>query len=440
MSESVVLKGQTLSFVADPFLTPPEEALSHEADGAVWLADGRIQAVGPAERVIAAAGSGVALVDYGDSLIAPGFVDCHAHYPQLEAIASHGAQLLEWLETYTFPTERRFADPDHARVAADFYLEDSLRHGVTSACVYATVHAASVDALFEAAAAGGRRMACGKVLMDRNAPEYLLDTAQSGYDASKALIDRWHGKGRNCYAVTPRFAATSTPEQLEAAAALWRECPGALMQTHLSENVDEIAWVGGMFPGAPDYFGVYQQFGLAGPGAIFGHGIHLTERERAAIAETGSAIAHCPTSNLFIGSGLFDLAGLAQGDAPVGVGLATDVAGGSSMSMFRTMLAAYEIAQLKGFNLHPVQAWHLATVGSARVMGMADLVGNLAPGLEADVIVIDPRSTPLIERRMSRAESVRDVLFAQIVLADDRAIEAAYVAGALAYERGAPRD
>jgi guanine deaminase len=427
MKQGVVLKGQTLSFVADPFSSPPDDTIEHHADGAVWMADGLIKAVGPAGAVLAKAGD-ADVIDYGDSLISAGFVDCHAHYPQLGVIASYGAQLLEWLEEYTFPAESAFGDSLYARAAADFYLAECLNNGTTSASVYGTVHAQSVDAFFEAASARNMRMAGGKVMMDRNAPDNLRDTAQSSYDDSKALLEHWHGKGRNAYAITPRFAPTSTPGQLEAAGALWREHPSAIMQTHLSENADEIGWVRGLYPDAPDYLGVYERFGLTGEGAIFGHAIHLEPRERAVLAESGSAIAHCPTSNLFIGSGLFDLADLKLG-AGIRVGLASDVAGGTSLSMFKTMLAAYEIAQLNGYSLHPAQAWRLATMDAAETMGMADKIGNLAPGMEADVIVINSRSTPLIAARVERAESLRDLLFAQIVLADERAIEAVYVAG-----------
>lgn len=432
MAADLVLKGQTFGFVDDPFVVGPDAAVRHIPDGAVWMADGRIRRVGPAAEVLAEA-HGVAVVDHGDSLIQAGFVDCHAHYPQLGVIAAYGTQLLDWLERYTFPEERRFADIDYAAERAAFYLDACLANGTTTASVFGTVHPQSVDAFFQAAEARGLRMACGKSLMDRNAPDGLRDTAIDGYDQSKALIDRWHGRGRNIYAVTCRFAVTSTPEQMEATGALWREAPGAVMQTHLSENHDEIAWVARLFPDAADYLAVYQRYGLAGPGAIFGHAIHLTERERRALAETGSAVAHCPTSNLFIGSGLMDLAGLKN--AGVGIGLATDVAGGSSLSMFQTMRAAYEVAQLRGHSLHPAEAWHLATVESARAMGVADRVGNLAEGMEADVIVIDPRSTPIIRQRVARAESLWDVLFAQMILADDRAIRAAYVAGAPACAR-----
>ncbi|MCH8139092.1 MAG: guanine deaminase [Proteobacteria bacterium] len=433
MTDRLVLKGQTLTFTDDPFRVGPEAAVAHQSDGAVWIEDGLIRAVGPAEEILERAPT-APVVDYGDCLITAGFVDCHAHYPQLSMVASYGEQLLEWLEKYTFPTESAFADTDHARAAAGFFLDQCLRNGITTSSVYATVHPGSVDAFFEAASARGLRMGCGKVLMDRNAPDALRDTAQTGYDQSKALIERWHGIGRNIYAITPRFAPTSSPAQLEAAGALWKEYPDTLMQTHLSENPKEVAWVAELFPEAPDYFGVCEEFGLAGPGAIFGHAIHLTARERAAIRDTGSAIAHCPTSNTFMGSGLFDMEGLRDSARPVTVGLATDVAGGSSLSMFATMRTAYEIAQLRGYSLHPAKAWYLASAGSAAAMRLDRRIGNLAPGMEADMVVIDLASTPLIARRMAGADSLWDALFAQIILADDRAIRATYAAGRLVFQ------
>ena len=301
-----------------------------------------------------------------------------------------------------------------------------LRNGTTTVSSYCTVHPRSADAFFAAANKRDMRVAGGKVMMDRNAPPGLLDTPQSGYDDSKALIARWHAKGRNVYAVSPRFAPTSSPEQLEAAGALWREHPGTLMQTHVSENAKEIAWVRELYPDAPDYFGVYERFGLAGPGANFGHAIHLSERERSAFRASGSGISHCPTSNTFIGSGLFDLAGFTPA---VPVGLATDIGGGSSFSMFATMRTAYEIAQLRGRSLHPAQAYYLASLGSARVLQMHHQIGNLAPGYEADVIVLDPRSRPVLAERVSAARSIEDVLFALMILGDDRAVKAVYVAG-----------
>ena len=433
MAENLVLKGQTLSFADDPFLVGPEAAVEHYSDGAVWMQDGLIRGVGPAMEILDTA-TGATVVDYGDYLITAGFVDCHAHYPQLPIIASYGEHLLAWLEKYTFPIERRFNDPGHARAAADLFLDECLRNGITTSSVYATVHSSSVDAFFEAATERNLRMACGKVLMDRNAPEELCDTAESGYEQSKALIGKWHQVDRCVYAITPRFAPTSTPAQLEAAGELWKEHPDALVQTHLSENAKEITWVAELFPEAPDYFGVYEHFGLTGPGAIFGHAIHLTEREQAALRQSGSAIAHCPTSNTFIGSGLFDMAGLREGAQPVIVGLATDVAGGSSMSMFDVMRTAYEISQLRGYSLHPAKAWYLASVGSAKAMQLDDRIGNLAPGFEADVTVIDLVSTPLIEQRMAGADTLWDALFAQMILADDRAIRATYAQGRLAHQ------
>ena len=433
MAENLVLKGQTLSFADDPFLVGPEAAVEHYSDGAVWMQDGLIRGVGPAMEILDTA-TGATVVDYGDYLITAGFVDCHAHYPQLPIIASYGEHLLAWLEKYTFPIERRFNDPGYARAAADLFLDECLRNGITTSSVYATVHSSSVDAFFEAATERNLRMACGKVLMDRNAPEELCDTAESGYEQSKALIGKWHQVDRCVYAITPRFAPTSTPAQLEAAGELWKEHPDALVQTHLSENAKEITWVAELFPEAPDYFGVYEHFGLTGPGAIFGHAIHLTEREQAALRQSGSAIAHCPTSNTFIGSGLFDMAGLREGAQPVIVGLATDVAGGSSMSMFDVMRTAYEISQLRGYSLHPAKAWYLASVGSAKAMQLDDRIGNLAPGFEADVTVIDLVSTPLIEQRMAGADTLWDALFAQMILADDRAIRATYAQGRLVHQ------
>tara|TARA_Y100001968_G_scaffold299629_1_gene310443 strand:- start:2473 stop:3780 length:1308 start_codon:yes stop_codon:yes gene_type:complete len=433
MPKSIILKGQVLAFKDDPFAVDLDDAVSHEVSGAVWIEDGFIRSTNRADTLIAEA-EDVPVYDYGDSLIVAGFIDCHSHYPQLPIIASYGEQLLEWLEKYTFPREAAYSDSGIAKEAAEFFLEENLRNGITTSSVYATVHPESVDAFFEAASMRNLRMACGKVLMNRNAPKNLTDTVQSGYDDTKNLIERWHGKGRNIYAITPRFAITSTPEQLESAGALWSEYPDVLMQTHLSENHDELQWVAELFPNEKDYFHVYEKYGLTGPGAIFGHAIHLKEREREAIYNSGSAIAHCPTSNTFIGSGLFDMKGLRGGLRPINTGLATDVAGGSSLSMLATMRTAYEIAQLQGYSLHPLKNWYLASVGAAKTMHIEDRVGNIAPGMEADITIIDLKSTPLIARRVSQAENFWDILFAQIILGDDRAIKATYVFGELVYE------
>ncbi len=431
---SFVALGQTVSFVDDPFRVGPDQAVDHHSKGAVWVEDGLIKAVGPAAEIRQAARD-VPVVDYGTGVIMAGFVDCHAHYPQISMIASYGEQLLDWLQKYTFPTEALFDNPAHGKAAAALFFDQCARNGITTSSVFATVHPASVDGFFEIATERNLRMVCGKVMMDRNAPDNLLDTAQTGYDQSKTLIEKWHGRGRNVYAITPRFAPTSSPEQLRAAGDLWAEFPDTLMQTHLSENSDEIAWVKDLFPDAPDYFGVYEQYGLTGPGSIFGHAIHLSERERSAFKETGSAIAHCPTSNMFIGSGLFDMQGLRDGDHPVTIGLATDIAGGTSLSMFATLRGAYEIAQLRGYSLHPAKAWYVATVGSAKTLRLDHCIGNLATGYEADLMVIDLASTAIIANRVARAQDIWDALFVQMIMADDRAIAATYCGGKLIYNR-----
>lgn len=420
-----ILLGQTLSFAADPFSEGPRAA-RHERRGAVAIAEGVIRDVGRAEEV-RARHPGARVTDLGDALLSAGFVDAHVHYPQTAIIASWGKRLIDWLETYTFPEEMRFGDPAHARAIAERYLDIVLAHGTTTVASYCTSHPESVDAFFEAAAARNMRVAAGKTCMDRNAPAALLDTPRRAYDESLALLRRWHGRGRAEYVITPRFAPTSTPEQLEALGALWAAHPDCLMQTHLSEQLEEIAWVRTLFPDARDYLDVYERFGLLGPRAVYGHAIHLTEREIARLSEVGAALVHCPTSNTFIGSGLFDLAGLA-GAGPR-IGLATDTGGGSSFSMLRTMAAAYEIGQLRGHAPHPAELWWLATEGSARALRMDDRIGNLVPGREADIIAIDLRSTPAIAQRADRADDFWEMLFPTIMMGDDRAIRTVRVAG-----------
>lgn len=420
-----LLIGQTLSFADDPFAAGPDAA-RHSARAGVLVDGGRIVALGDPET-LRAANPGARVHDYGQALISAGFVDAHIHYPQTAIIASWGKRLIDWLNGYTFPEETRFADPEHARLAAETCLDLMLANGTTTVCSYATIHPASVDALFTAAQARGMRVLTGKTCMDRNAPDGLRDTAQSAYDDSRALIGRWHGVDRLSYVITPRFAPTSTPEQLEALGALWAAHPGLLMQTHLSEQAEEIVWVRDLFPDARDYLDVYERFGLIGSGALFGHAIHLTPRERARLHETGAALIHCPTSNAFIGSGLFDMAGLkAEGQR---VGLATDIGGGSSFSMLRTMAAAYEIGQLNGAALHPAHLWWLATAGSAASLGLSDRIGNLAVGMEADLAVINLASTPAIAQRAARARDLWEAVFPTIMMGDDRAIQAIWVNG-----------
>ncbi len=418
-----LLLGQVLSFDGDPFVLGPEAARVNEA---VLVDGGRIRAVGNA-KTLRTTHPQARVTDYGKALISAGFVDAHVHYPQTAIIASWGKRLIDWLNQYTFPEEMRFADPAYAAEVASRYFDLALAHGTTSMCSYATIHPASVDAFFDQAQARGLRAFAGKTCMDRNAPEGLRDTAQSAYDDSKALLTKWHGKDRLSYVITPRFSPTSTPEQLAAMGALWREHPDCLMQTHLSEQTDEIAWVKDLFPQSRDYLDTYEAQGLLREGAVYGHAIHLTAREKARLAEAGASVVHCPTSNTFIGSGLFDM-GLTQS---LRVGLATDTGGGSSFSMLRTMAAAYEVAQLRGQALHPAQLWWLATQGSARALRAEHQIGNIAVGQEADLVVVNLASTPAIEQATRRAEDIWQALFPTIMLGDDRAIQAVWALGRL---------
>ncbi|MEO1549413.1 MAG: guanine deaminase [Pseudomonadota bacterium] len=424
--QTTLLLGQTLRFRNDPFLHGLDGAVEHHHTGAVALKGGRIVAVGD-RSALRASYPQRQEIDHGTALLLPGFVDAHAHYPQTAIIASWGKRLIDWLNDYTFPEEMRFSDLSYARQIAKRYFDLSLSNGITSSALFATVHPQSVDAVMAEAQTRGLRVLAGKVMMDRNAPEGLCDTAQSSYDDSAALITKWHGQDRLRYAITPRFAPTSSPAQLEAAAALWAAHPDTALQTHLSEQREEIAWVRDLFPKARDYLDVYEQAGLLGQGGIFGHAIHLEDRERTALSQAGASIAHCPTSNTFIGSGLFQLA-RARADG-ITVGLATDVGGGSSFSMLRTMAAAYEVGQLTGRALHPAELLWTATEASARALGLGGVIGTLSPGAEADVIALDLASTPVIAQRAARAQDVWEALFPTLMLGDDRAISAVYIQG-----------
>ena len=417
--------GQTLAFEGNPFERGPDAA-RHDSRGAIAVAGGKIVATGQAET-LRAAYPGAGCIDHGTGLLSAGFIDAHVHFPQTAIIASWGKRLIDWLNTYTFPEETRFADPDYAATIAARYFDLTLAQGTTTACSFATIHSESVDAFFAEAQKRGLRALTGKTCMDRNAPEGLRDTAQSAYDDSKALAARWHGVDRLSYVVTPRFSPTSTPDQLAAIGALWAEHPDCLMQTHLSEQTDEIAWVKSLFPEARDYLDTYEKFGLLGANGLYGHAIHLEPREIDRLREVDAALVHCPTSNAFIGSGLFDMAGLSA--AGLRIGLATDTGGGSSFSMLRTMASAYEIGQLRGTPLHPAQLWWLATLGSARALRLDTRIGNLAPGMEADFIVVDLASTPAIAQATTRAATIWEALFPTIMMGDDRAIAATYIAG-----------
>lgn len=433
-TQASAIRGHIISLAGDPFVIGSDAALVSHPDGVVVTQNGIITAVG-AYAELRDQLTGVDVDHFPGQIISAGFVDTHAHYTQTGIIASYGSQLIEWLENYTFPEEQRFQDPEYAAAAASLYFDQLLSNGTTTALAFCATYPASVDAFFAEATRRNMRMAGGKVLMDRHAPKALLDTAQSAYDDSLALIDRWHGVGRNHYAVTPRFAPTSTQEQLKAAAALLDARPGTLMHTHVCENHDEISWVRELFPHSEGYLDVYDRAGLLRPGAVLAHGVHLTENELARVHFTGSAIAHCPSSNNFLGSGLFDLHAAKHADRPVTVGLGTDIGAGTSFSLLTTMGEAYKVAHLGGHPLDAVKLFYLATLGGAETLGLAGHIGSISPGKDADLVVLDPAATPLLAHRTARAETPEDVLFALALMGDDRAVTATYVAGAKAYER-----
>ncbi|MES2161929.1 MAG: guanine deaminase [Pseudomonadota bacterium] len=424
-------RGSLLHFVADPAFSA-QSHVWHE-DGLLIVAGGKVQAAGDYAALRATLPPGAELHDYSGKLLLPGFIDTHVHYPQTDMIASPSEGLLPWLETYTFPTERQFEDPAHAAGVADFFLDELLRCGTTTAMVYCTVHPQSVDAFFAASEQRGLRMVAGKVMMDRNCPEFLRDTADSSARDTEALIRRWHKRGRALYAITPRFAPTSTEEQLQLAGELARAYPDTYIQTHVSENEAECAWVRALFPASRSYIDVYDSYGMLRPRAMYGHCIWLNEQDRVRMAQTQSAAAICPTSNLFLGSGLFDFERADQ--AGVLLSLATDVGGGTSFSMLQTMNEAYKVARLKGSYLPALRMFYLATLGAARSMQLEGTIGNFAAGAEADFIVLDPQATPLLQRRTARGESLEELLFALALLGDDRAVAATYAAGRQVHAR-----
>jgi guanine deaminase len=424
-------RASLLHFHADPAFT--DDAFHWHEDGLLIVAGDRIDAAGDFAQLAPTLPPATPVHDYRGKLIMPGFIDTHLHFPQTDMIAAPAPGLLPWLETYTFPAERQFGDPVHAREVAEFFLDQLLACGTTTAMVYCTVHKESVDAFFEASEARKLRMVAGKILMDRNCPEFLCDSAEGGVRDSEDLINKWHGRARSLYAITPRFAPTSTEAQLGLAGELARAYPDTFIQTHVSENHDECSWVRSLYPSARSYLDVYDHYGLMRPRAMFGHCIWLDDGDFARMAATGSAAAICPTSNLFLGSGLFDFE---KADAArVRLSLATDVGGGTSFSMLQTMNEAYKVARLKGSYLPALRMFYLATLGAARSMQLEDSIGSFAPGAEADFIVLDPACTPLLARRTERCNNLEELLFALALLGDDRAILATYAAGRKVHQR-----
>lgn len=433
------IRSAFLDFVDDPFYTEESSSVRYIPDGLLIIENGAIADFGPYND-LQEQYSGVPITAYPDKLIMPGFIDIHVHYSQYEMIAAYGEQLLEWLNKYVFPTEGKFKDKEYAKKMASLFLDDLLKNGTTTALVFATVHPQSVDAFFEEASSRNLRMIAGKVMMDRNAPSFLTDTPESSYEQSKQLIQKWHNNGRLLYAVTPRFAPTSTPEQLDLAGKLLREFPDVCMHTHLSENLKEVAWVAELFPESTGYLDVYDRAGLVGEKSVFAHGIYLTDAEFKRLSETKAILAFCPTSNLFLGSGLFKLLKAKSSEYPVKVGLGTDVGAGTSMSILNTAHEAYKVVQLQGESLSAFKALFLATLGGAKALSLDDKIGNFDRGKEADFIVLDLQATPIMATRnqglpVQSLEELADKVFAMIILGDDRTVHATYIAGELAYKQ-----
>jgi len=428
------IRGSFLHFVADP----DKSADAHEYldDGLLILHQGRVQMLVDATDWVDRLPDGCYFYDYRGRLVMPGFIDAHCHYPQTEMIASHGHQLLDWLRQYTFPTEAKFAAREHADRIADFFCQQLLRNGTTTAGVFASVHPESVDAIFEQAASRNLRLLAGKVMMDRNAPAALLDTAESSYRDCSELIHRWHLNGRGHYAITPRFAPCSSPAQLEVCGQLLAEHPDLYLQSHVAENRDEVAWVGELLPDSRSYPDVHHRFGLLRPRPVYPPCNHLDDEDRARMAESGAAIAFCPTSNLFLGSGLFSLDAARARD--IRVAIATDVGAGTSFGILQTLNEAYKICQLAGEQLTALKAFYLATLGGAEALYLDHCIGNFEVGKEADFVVLDPGATELLQCRMENATTLEERLFALMMLGDDRCVQATHVMGRRLYSRAAP--
>jgi guanine deaminase len=426
--------GAILHFRSDPGAEGKPDTYEFFDDGMMIVDNGRVAQVGPAASIVAQFGSDMPVVDHGTDLLLPGFIDTHIHYPQTDVIGAGGRQLLDWLNDYTFPAEAKFGDPGHAESVAEFFLDELLRNGTTTALVFCTVHATSVEAFFAAASRRRLRMIAGKVLMDRHCPDELRE---QGIGTSRNLLERWHGKDRLSYAITPRFAPTSTNEQLNAAGALAREFPNAYIHSHLAENHAEIAWVKELFPEARSYLDVYARHDLVRERAVYAHGIYLDDDDRRVMAQRHASIAFCPASNLYLGSGLFDIA--AADRAGLRFAMGTDVGGGTSFSQLRTLAESYKVAHMTGQHLSALRAFYLATLGGARVLDIADRVGSFAVGNEADFIAIDLQATPLLRRRIEGSRTLAEKLLVLMTLGDDRVIRTTYVAGQPAHQRDTVR-
>jgi guanine deaminase len=402
-------------------------AVEYIDDGLLIVEKGHVQEIGSADALLPGLSGNVEIVDFSEYLIVPGLIDCHVHFPQIDIIASYGEQLLDWLREYAFPAEQRFANAEHAAEVAEFFVDELLRNGTTTALVFATVHPQSVDAIFNKASNLNMRLISGKVLMDKNCPEELRDDAESAYKDSLRLIDKWHGKGRLSYAITPRFAVTSSEDQLAGAGRLASEHSDVYVHTHLAENNDEVELIAKQFSWSRSYLDVYEHFGLVRDRSVFAHCLHLDDQDRNTMAANGAAIAFCPTSNLFLGSGLFDLRSAKEKDIRVGLG--TDVGGGTSLNVLRTASEAYKVLHLQDQALPPFDALYLATLGAAKALYLDDRIGSFESGKEADFLVLDSRATAITARRLGTTDDVAEKLFALIMLGDDRCVAATYLMG-----------
>lgn len=421
------IRASLLHCLGSPDPADGQTAVEFIEDGLLLVRDGLVAGLGAADDMLESLPDTVAIDDQRGCLLVPGFIDTHIHYSQTDIVAAHGRQLLDWLEIYAWPGEMRFEDPAVCAEVAEFFLAELLRNGTTTACVFGSVHKGSVDALLQAAAARDMRMIAGKVLMDRNCPAALLEPSEAGIENSAELIARWHGRGRLAYALTPRFAPTSTPEQLAATGQLLDSRPGLYLQTHLAETARETQWARELFPQAPSYLGVYQQAGLVGKRSIFAHCIQIDDNDRMQLAAADSSIAFCPGSNLFLGSGLFDYH--AARNAGIRVGLGSDIGAGTRFGMPENAGEAYKVCKLAGKPLDPFEAFYLATLGGARALHLEDKIGNFAVGKEADCVLLDYNATPLIARRIGEAKNLAEKLFAMLLLGDDRLVAATYILG-----------
>ena len=417
--------------LSDPGPHSNEQAVEYLDDGLLIVKDGSVEALGKAADLMPGLSENIEQVDLRGKLIVPGFVDCHVHYPQVDIIASYGEQLLDWLNKYAYPVEQQFSDPAHAQEVAEFFADELLRNGTTTALVFATVHPASVDAIFEAAKKRNMRLIAGKVLMDCNCPDELRDTAESGYKDSKALIEKWHGTGRLSYAITPRFALTSSEEQLAAAGRLASEYPDVFVHTHLAENTEEVDLIAQQFPSSRSYLDVYDRHDLVRERSVFAHCLYLDDQDRSTMAAKNASIAFCPTSNLFLGSGLFDFQ--SAHDSNIKIGIGSDVGGGTSLNQLRTLSEAYKVLHLQDQSLPAFSAFYLATLGGAEALGLDNKIGNFARGKEADFIVLDSAPASITRRRLASTDDVAEKLFALMMLGDDRAVCATYLAGQQAH-------